>query len=118
MTALTPIEITSEQVLSGRDTGMPQASRKPGESIAYQLAADAATKFKFKPNGSNLKIVERGTGRDLSSEVTTSTSDGALSITLNPGTGPWTAKATFYFDPKGNEKPAAGGLDPTIINHG
>jgi hypothetical protein len=57
-------------------------------------------------------------GQSVAQDVVVTTNDTQLTLTVKSGTGPWSAKGTFFFLPIGSETAAPGGLDPGVDNGG
>lgn len=110
------LPITSAQITSGMDSGIPEVDLFWDQSVTYALDAEAAREFKFKQGREALTLVAQE--RSVLGDVDVKTTDAELTITIRRNTGPWRAKATLYFTALGDKKPAPGGLDPSVKNYG
>jgi len=117
------VTVTSAEITSGQDTGMPIAELKPGQSVAYQLDATAQQYYKYRKHHA-ITLMD-GT-KHMREYVDIQCEDEVLTLIIR-NTGhcphnkdPWRAKATLFFDPKAHAPtpPHPGGLDPAVMNKG
>jgi hypothetical protein len=111
------IRITSEQVISGKDTGMPPAMLHWGQAVSYKLNKEAKKLFKFKaPKQDAITLMDDGCC--MLKDVMVFRHPKKLKLKIKHQTGAWTAKATLFFSPRSNIQPADSGLDPEVTNLG
>ena len=134
------LPVTEDQIVSGKNTGIPEVGLYWGQSVSYVLVGEAAKHFRFKPGREALTLFaaeryvpdEKTTeadgdrnvmklipsDRSVLEDVDVQTTDTTLTLTIKPNTKRWLAKATFFFDASGDTKPAPTGLDPSVGNWG
>lgn len=119
---ISAIDVTVEQIISGKDDGMPTVELGWGESVTFRVHPLAQLLFKFRGvNDGVLTLVSTAVGgasvlKDV--DLALSSDGKLLTVTIKPGTGPWTAKGTLFFLGLLDKIPNAKGVDPLLKNKG
>ena len=110
------LTVFHDNVLTGKDDGIPPATLDTGEWVAYRLELKAAQRFRFHPE---CPLQLRSGKRNLLGDVETELSDDStvLKVRIRLGTGPWRAKASLVLLPRARGKEVLL-VDPMIINKG
>lgn len=112
--------ISTAEVTTGSDDGMPAANLHWDDSVTYTLDLGAALLFNFSPTNP-ISLVSVPDGANVLNTVEVERHPKFLRVKLLTAVTWAEAKATLFFEPVAlnqTQLPASGGLDPKIINKG